>query len=150
MRVSGIDFSVNTRSIDVYVSGCNSPHCQGCHNPELWDFSVGTKYNPSIAKYIKNKAEGFSTVDKILILGGEPLDQDIEKLKNLLRDLRDIKLPIFLFTRYELDKIPEEVKELVDYIKTGEYVPELLTDKNVCYNIPLATTNQKITKVNNG
>ena len=35
-------------------------------------------------------------------------------------------------------------KKMVDYIKIGAYIPELTTDDNIQFGIKLATSNQKI------
>jgi hypothetical protein len=35
MNIASIDYSPSTESLDIYVSGCNKPHCNGCHNPDL-------------------------------------------------------------------------------------------------------------------
>ena len=44
MNIASIDFSLKTKSLDIYVAGCNGPYCKGCHNHELFNFDVGEKY----------------------------------------------------------------------------------------------------------
>ena len=87
-------------------------------------------------------------IDKVIIVGGEPLDQPIESLRHLLRGIKQHKpnLDIYLFTHYELDKVPNNIKFYTDYIKTGEYIPELKCEDNIQYGILLATKNQNIYK----
>ena len=41
MNINSVDYSPNLMSLDIYISGCASPHCDGCHNPMLWDFEKG-------------------------------------------------------------------------------------------------------------
>ena len=84
-------------------------------------------------------------IDWIWIYGGEPLDSDNIELFYMLREFREHK-PIVLFTRYSLDKVPDYIKEHADYIKCGEYIPELTVDNNIQYGITLSTSNQKIYK----
>ena len=54
--------------------------------------------------------------------------------------------PIWVFTRYDIDKVPKEIKSLCNYIKCGRYKPELKCKNNIHYGIELATSNQKIYK----
>ena len=85
-------------------------------------------------------------VDKIIIVGGEPLDQDLVMLKQLIIFLKQFNIAIYLFTRFELNQVPEEIKELCDFIKCGAYIPSLKCDNNFQHGIKLATSNQKIFK----
>ena len=40
INFSFIDYSFYTRSLDIFTIGCvANPRCEGCCNPELWDFS---------------------------------------------------------------------------------------------------------------
>ena len=142
-------FTLKYKSLDIYVSGCNGkPHCTSCHNPESWDFNNGTLYNDKYFNVIKNKIEEFDKlIDNIMIFGGEPLDQNKEELIKFLYDLKSTNKIIWLFTRYEIEEIPIEIKKICNYIKTGRYIPELKTDNNIQYGIKLATSNQKIHKM---
>ena len=107
MKIIGIEYSFLTRGLDIYVSGCKGPHCIGCHNPETHSFRVGQVYNDSILMKIKNKIEGFSSmIDKIFIFGGEPLDQKLPDLYQMLDDLKQFNRPIWLFTKYDLKDVP--------------------------------------------
>ena len=81
-----------------------------------------------------------------MIFGGEPLDNNLDDLYQLLIDLDGIEKPIWLFTRYEISEIPEFIKKFCTYIKCGKYIPELTTEDSVQYGIKLATSNQKIYK----
>jgi len=148
LKIASTQFSLETNSFEIYLSGCNgAPKCQGCHNAELWDFDVGAEYNEKMVTRIKNKLFRFSKlINKIFILGGEPLDQNIEELESLLNALSETKKEIFLFTRYNLNKIPENIKQYCDYIKCGKYIKNLETQDNIQYSIKLATSNQKIYK----
>ncbi|MDN5317857.1 MAG: anaerobic ribonucleoside-triphosphate reductase activating protein [Thermoanaerobacterium sp.] len=148
MNILSTQYSLETKSLEIYVAGCSgNPHCANCHNHESWDFKQGTKYNEKYFSHIKNKIKDFDAlIDNIMILGGEPLDQNIDELIHLLFDLNTLNKKIWLFTRYEIEQIPNEVIKFCDYIKTGKYIPELKTDNNIQYGIKLATSNQKIIK----
>lgn len=146
MNIAATQYSLNTKSFEIYVSGCNG-NCKGCHNLELRDFHLGNPLTPSYINNIITKIQEFDDLIKnIWILGGEPLDQNIDELEVLLKEIRVTSKPIWLFTRYNLNDIPNKIKILCDYIKCGEYIEHLKTDTNIQYGIKLATSNQKIYK----
>jgi len=147
MNCLSVEYNLKTKSLDVYLAGCNgNPKCTGCHNPESWSFDNGfhiTKAMTSIEKYIQ---EFDVLIKNIMIFGGEPLDQDRDKLQDFLFFLNNYNKKIWLFTRYELSEIPIAIFNLCDYIKTGRYLPELKCDDNVQFGVKLATSNQSIYK----
>ncbi len=141
MKIASTQFSLDTNSLEIYVSGCNSPHCVGCHNSELWNFDIGTKYT----KYMLKDKLNNPLIDKIFIMGGEPLHQKVSELIDMLECLNKVGKPIYLFTRYELEDVDKEILDRLDYIKTGEYIQK---SKSVdYYGITLASDNQKIIKL---
>ena len=147
MNVLCIDYSMATQSLDIFFSGCNmGHHCPGCHNSEAWDFSVGSDWSKWIEKINKNLAEFGPMISRVFILGGEPLDQDQNELKKFLGELRLSGKELWLFTRYELEDISSEVKQIFDYIKTGPYREDLTVKDNISYGVRLATSNQKVHK----
>lgn len=146
MNIVTTQYTLSTNSLEIFVAGCRAPHCKGCCNPELWDFNQGVDYQKELIK-IENKIKNFdSLIKNIIIVGGEPLDQSHVCLVILLNKLNKFNKNIFLFTRYELNNVPEYISELCDYIKCGRYIPSLKIEDNVQYGIKLATSNQKIFK----
>jgi anaerobic ribonucleoside-triphosphate reductase activating protein len=81
-----------------------------------------------------------------MILGGEPLDQDIINFYYFTVDIKSFDKNLWLFTRYELNEIEPTILNQFDYVKTGKYIKELSVDNNIQYGIKLATSNQKIYK----
>ena len=150
MNILTTQYTLQYKSLDIYVAGCRGDkgvHCTSCHNPNSWDFNQGDLYNALYFNSIKNKVIEFNNlIDNIIIFGGEPLDQNHDELLHMLLDLKSLNKQIWIFTRYEIDKIPKEIKELCDYIKCGRYLPELTSDSNIMYDITLATSNQFIYK----
>ena len=143
------DSTLPLKSLDIYISGCiGNPHCEGCHNPESWDFNQGEEYTLDYFKSnIDKKVKEFDNlIDNIMIFGGEPLDSDIFEVEVFLQDLKELSKNIWLFTHYDLDEIPIFIQEKCDYIKTGRYLPKLKKDNYIQYGITLATSNQKIHK----
>lgn len=144
LKILATQYSLLTKSIEIYVSGCKNHPCIGCHNPETWDFEQGEQYSHEFYLGVKMKAKSFNRIIKnIMIFGGEPLDSDIEPM---LKDLSKLGLPIWLFTHYDLNDVPSHIKSYCEYIKCGMYLQDLKTKDNVQYGIELATSNQNIYK----
>lgn len=147
LNIAPIDYTLSLRSVDIYVSGCKLPHCHECHNPELWEFSSGTPYSKKTLETVGSYISDFPRlVKKIMILGGEPMDQNIDALTEMLKDLKHFKKEIWLFTRNVIDEIPSSIKKYCDYIKTGKYICTQYTANNTQYGIKLASDNQTILK----
>lgn len=149
MRILGTQFTLSMESFDIYIAGCKAPHCKGCHNPEGWDFNQGEVYDGTYVQKLFEKMNDFySLIKNIMIFGGEPLDSSIDELVDMLAFINaatDCK-PIWLFTRYYLDDVPEKIKLICSYIKCGKYVESKKIDGYKQYGITLATSNQKIYK----
>lgn len=151
MNIYQVDYSMEFMSLDVYFSGCAAnPYCEDCFNPEAWDFNCGKDWKQYIFQINDNMKRFRSIVKRIMLYGGDPLDQDCDQFILFLEAIRMYNLPIWLFTRYEIDEVPQDVKDLVDYIKTGRYIPELTTSDNIRASVKLATENQLIYRKENG
>lgn len=158
LQFAHIEYSINTRSLDIFTIGCGdgdilNPACKDCCNPEIRDWNLkGFDILQVISKVTQLNSKFGNVIDKILIVGGDPADAYFrykEEMTDFLMQLKQVvgDKPLFLFTRHELKSIPKDLLELVDYIKTGAYIPELKCDDNITYGIKLATSNQKIYKV---
>lgn len=152
LNIAHIEYSIQTKSLDIFTLGCDAfPRCEGCFNPELWDWNLqGISVQDTLKKVFELNSKFGSLVDRIIIVGGDPVDGYLHHPKDmtiLLQELDKLGKPIYLFTRHELDEIPNELKNVVQYIKTGAYIPELTCDDNIQYGIKLATSNQKIYKM---
>ncbi len=143
MNIAATQFSLIHNSFEVYLSGCNGS-CKNCHNESLKDYSIGVDYTEKIDEIREKINDFYILIRNIWILGGEPLDQNLNNLTDMIIQLKKLNKDIWLFTRYEIEEIPKEVLDLCDYVKTGKYIPELITENNIQYGIKLATSNQKI------
>ncbi len=145
MRIAGTSVSVGHGAYEIYLSGCRAPHCLGCHNPELWDFAQGRPYEVMRRRLLERVASLPTFLDRIWILGGEPLDQDPQELEVLLADIngcRDVR-SLWLFTRYE--NVPEWIWRYVEYVKIGAYEQNKTAGGPfISRGIPLASSNQRI------
>ena len=149
LKIAYIEYSINTRSLDIFTIGCNGC-CKGCFNQEIknWN-SNGMSLEEAIFK-IRDLYKQFERlIDKFIIVGGDPVDGEYMTggVSVLLDDLKLLSnKPIFLFTRHSLENVPKNILKKADYIKCGEYIPDLTIDNNIQYGIKLATSNQYIYK----
>ena len=150
LQIMHIEYSMGTKSIDIFTAGCDG-FCNGCCNPEIksWDIK-GQSVDDTIKKVYELNHRFDSLIDRIFIVGGDPLDGYLKypnDVTKLLMELGFLEKPIYLFTRHSIEEVPSDVKKLVQYIKTGAYIPNLTCDDNIQYGIKLATANQQIHKM---
>lgn len=124
--------------VSLFVSGCNR-HCKGCFNPETWDFNNGEKFTEDVRSKIWDSLKR-PEIAGLSILGGEPLDQDIDGMEQLV-DLcvftHALGKDVWLWTGYTLDEVFQEkfAKGIEGYRKTlikncdivveGKFIEEL-------------------------
>lgn len=145
MKIAATQYSGKHRALEVYVSGCNGPHCKGCHNQELWDFNVGKEFDSEWEEEFIKKLHDFKAmIDKVWILGGEPLDQDHDQIMRLIDVCWANGFNVWLFTKRELKDIPGKILIRCNYVKCGPYIEELKTDDNKYFGVKLASSNQII------
>jgi anaerobic ribonucleoside-triphosphate reductase activating protein len=136
-----IQYNAAHRALEVYTVGCTIG-CKNCHNPELQDFR---KEVPNIDYVTLGKKASSGIVDKLWILGGEPMQQNIGDLLELIFFGKEYGLEVWLFTSYEFNEIDYEIRTRCDYIKCGPYIESL--PSYVRRGITLASFNQYIRKV---
>lgn len=143
MRVAGVlPFSmVNGDGIRyvVFVQGC-AHHCEGCHNPETWDFTVGTEMD------VKEIAEDFRQRkfrDGITLSGGDPFFQQEECLR-LLDLLGDVN--VWIYTGFDYEEICDtELARRADVLVVGKFRQELR-----CEGKMYGSSNQRIIRKQEG
>lgn len=114
------------KRIGIWVCGCPH-HCDGCANPELWEFKDDRKISiEHLLELIRQITES-NQVDGFTITGGEPFYQSKE-LEILLKALRQWSSDILVFSGYYKEQIEkfstlENIAVLVDgpYIKERNY-----------------------------
>lgn len=148
MNIASTQFTLSTKSLEIYLSGCDGACGESCHNYELRDFNIGVDYKNEMPKII-NKIKDFDLlIDNIWILGGEPMLQNLKELFNLISTLKtQTNKSIWLWTRFGIEDVQSCISAQCDYIKTGMYIESLKCDNNIQYGIKLATSNQKIIKL---
>ena len=151
MRYAAIETNdyINGEGICVsfWVQGC--PHrCEGCHNPESWDFAGGQElpndYRGNIIKAISENGitRNFS------VLGGEPLClENIDLTYEVIETVRTAypNIKIFLWTGYYLEDIKEnsmvqKILNKIDVLIDGPFIKE---KRNITLKLR-GSTNQRI------
>ena len=141
IQVNSIDYfgslvnGPGVRSL-LFLQGCDA-RCKGCHNPSTWDSDAGTVYDTDdlaniLEENVKNR--------KITITGGEPLLQ-VDALLDLVKKLTGFN--ICIYTGRELESVPQELIDKINYIKVGKYV-ECLRRADRPY---VGSTNQKFIEI---
>ncbi len=91
--------------VSVFVSGCTNC-CEGCFQPQTWDFTYGRFYDKKMEDYIIEELSK-SHYQGLTILGGEPFEPSNQKeLIHLIRRVRE-ELPdrnIWMYTGFTYDK----------------------------------------------
>ena len=133
MRYAGIiknDFSAAPgTSVTFFTQGCPLS-CEGCHNPETWDFEGGEEVTHDTILEVIEAITANGLHRNLCIMGGEPLCPENQFLTNLIINSVKEKLPdtkIYLWTGYcleDLDMTNNRIKsilEQVDCLIDGPY-----------------------------
>lgn len=134
--------------VSFFVQGC--PHCcEGCFNPETWDFNGGQPYSEEIKWEIIKLISANGIQRNFSVLGGEPLaPQNLNMVSSLINAVRHAypHIKIFLWTGYtkeELDLTDERISLILDKIDILIDGPFVETQKDL--NLKLrGSTNQRI------
>ena len=93
--------------VSFWCQGCPH-HCEGCFNPETWDFKGGNPLPADIIGIIIKMISANGIQRNFSILGGEPLcDENKELVNNLILKVRTAfpHIKIFLWTGYTLEAL---------------------------------------------
>lgn len=125
-------------SLSFFTQGC--PHrCEGCHNPETWDFNGGKEFTQDTLSSIIKGLTANGVERNLAIMGGEPLCPENLFLVNLI--IREVKqqLPntkIYLWTGY----LYEELEE-----RNDKQTNDILENVNVLIDGPFIAKERDIT-----
>ena len=108
MNYAGIKYcdianGVGCRTV-LFVSGCRN-HCEGCFQPETWDFAYGKPFDEQIQNEILESLKP-DYVRGITLLGGDPFEE--ENQKELLPFMQKLvamypKKDVWAYTGYVYD-----------------------------------------------
>lgn len=108
--------------VSLFIQGCPI-HCDGCFNPETWDFNKGKKYTDKVERQICNLLNK-EYITRLSILGGEPLvSNNLFELFVLCKDMKIFyNVDIWLWTGYTKEQLQERMK------KADKIWPKLVDD----------------------
>lgn len=119
--------------VSLFVSGCTN-HCEGCFQPETWDFNYGNDFTEETEKRILEMLAP-DYICGLTVLGGEPFEPENQRvLVDFLRKVRR-KYPeksIWCFTGFTLEmletegthchcEVTEEMLSLIDVLVDGRF-----------------------------
>lgn len=119
--------------VSLFVSGCTN-HCEGCFQPETWDFNYGNDFTEETEnRILEMLAQDY--ICGLTVLGGEPFEPENQRvLVDFLRKVRR-KYPeksIWCFTGFTLEMLEtegthchceatEEMLSLIDVLVDGRF-----------------------------
>ncbi len=126
------DFANGTGTcVSFWTQGCPH-HCEGCHNPETWDFNGGIKLPTDIRGQIIKAICANDITRNFSILGGEPLcDENLEEVDKIVTAVRIAfpQIKIFIWTGYTLEQLQEKndlkinhILSQIDVLIDGPYI----------------------------
>ena len=119
--------------VSLFVSGCTN-HCEGCFQPETWDFNYGNDFTEETENRILEMLAP-DYICGLTVLGGEPFEPENQRvLVDFLRKVRR-KYPeksIWCFTGFTLEmletegthchcEVTEETLSLIDVLVDGRF-----------------------------
>lgn len=119
--------------VSLFVSGCTN-HCEGCFQPETWDFNYGNDFTGETENRILEMLAP-DYICGLTVLGGEPFEPENQRvLVDFLRKVRR-KYPeksIWCFTGFTLEmletegthchcEVTEEMLSLIDVLVDGRF-----------------------------
>lgn len=134
----------------IFFCGCKHG-CKGCFNSELWNFNSGKPFDREAKEKVISLLLDEHCGGKLSILGGEPLQQDLDEMKSFLTEVRE-RVPnahIALWTGYYLHELNIEQQEIIalcDVVVDGRF-DEDLKDKKLLFR---GSSNQTIWENVNG
>lgn len=118
-------------NVTFFVQGC-SRRCEGCHNPEAWDFNGGREFTSDTLHDIMQSLSANGVERNFSIMGGEPMaDENLFMVAMIINTVRekypDIKIYLWSGYTYEelLARTEQKVHwilEHIDYLIDGPYI----------------------------
>lgn len=132
---AGVDYNDTTAapgiSLSIYLSGCDF-HCNGCHNPEAWDFNYGKELTDEAIANILSHLMDNGIERKVSILGGESLHpKNRAATLKIIEEARKINknVEIYVWTGFLFEDLLEEedtmllkILQLIDVLIDGQYI----------------------------
>jgi len=131
IRIAGITETTQdapSTGVIIWFCGCVA-NCPGCQNPEVADLNCKTGFSIDFEGLKEYLLKLTNWIDFIIFSGGEPLLQKDAVMaishwaKEHVFDNNKHLDPksLMIYSGYEFEEIPEDVKEIMDIIKCGQF-----------------------------
>lgn len=124
--------------VSYFTQGC--PHrCEGCFNPETWDFDGGQDLPDDIRGQIIKAICANGITRNFSVLGGEPLcEENVEEVENIIIGVRSAfpNIKIFVWTGYTLEQLT---------IKNNPHINNILNHIDVLIDGPFIASQKDLT-----
>ena len=122
--------------VTLFVSGCRN-HCEGCFQPETWDFCHGKPFDSTVENEILESLKP-DYIKGLTLLGGDPFEPENQPgLLSLVKKVKEVypDKNIWCYTGYlfdedicgkMLDRVPEtrELLSCIDVLIDGPFIEE--------------------------
>lgn len=123
--------------ISLFVSGCTN-QCEGCFQPETWNFNYGPLYTTSIEDFIIEELSK-PYYQGLTLLGGEPLEPENQPevwqlIERVRREQPDRDIWLFTGFTYEKDLLQgqrkytpytDDILDNIDVLVDGKFIQRL-------------------------
>lgn len=120
--------------ITLFVSGCTN-HCEGCFQPDTWDFHYGQPYTEETEERILRLLRQ-PVVDGLTLLGGEPMEPENQRVlaplvRRVKREYPEKNVWCFTGFIYDRDLLPgqrkhtevtDEFLSMIDVLVDGPFI----------------------------
>ncbi len=123
--------------VSLFVSGCTH-HCEGCFNPETWDFDFGTPFGEEQMEAILAHLKP-GHIRGLSLLGGEPFEPENQSaVLALVRRVREVypNKDIWCYSGYLFERLRDG--------KVGEHSRELLEQLDVLVDGPFVLAQKEL------
>ncbi len=120
-------------NVTFFTQGCDR-HCQGCQNPQTWDFDGGREFTAETLNEIVSALRANGVERNLSIMGGEPLVTENLFLTCLVvKTVREAypDIEIYVWSGYTYEELQEKEKseqkvkwilDNIDYLIDGPFV----------------------------
>ncbi len=109
--------------VSIFMQGCIF-HCEGCFNPETWDFKCGNEFTDDTINEVLNLCAP-DHIKGLSILGGEPMHpKNIEATTKLAKEFKKMypNKTIWSWTGFNFEDIKDkEVFKYIDVLIDGQF-----------------------------
>ena len=119
--------------VSLFVSGCTN-QCEGCFQPETWDFNYGREYTKETEDYIIEELKN-PYYQGLTILGGEPFEfsnqpEVLSLIKRVKKEISNRDIWIYTGFTYDKDLVPtgkrytdatNEILDNIDVLVDGKF-----------------------------